>query len=157
MVLNALPGALILTLGILNSAPPTQAEDLKCKLISMMTKIEMNNIEDQKGHVVGIYERKGITIYDNGEVADESNHGWFDGNEGGGKWQGYCLQTFKDGSTMMMKYQGTDANDRIVECTWELIQGTGRFEGIKGKGIMTGDFYGKFENSIISGTYTVKK
>jgi len=153
----ALPGALVITLGALGSTSPVQAEDLKCKLISMMTKVEMNNIEDQKGHIVGIYERKGITIYENGEVAEETNHGWFDGDDHSDIFQGYCFQTFKDGSTTMLKYQGRDENDRIVDCTWEFIKGTGRFEGIKGKGILVGNYHGKFEYSTITGTYTVKK
>jgi len=141
---------------ILVFAAPAQAEDLKCRLISTVTKVETNNIDDQEGHIVGIFERKGLMLHENGEIANELNRGVFDSVKGVSKWQGYCLQTFMDGSTMWMWHQGTNDKGQIVEASFEFIKGTGRFEGIKGRGTFTGQDYGSFNYLQFTGTYTLR-
>jgi len=145
---------LVISAWVLGSAAPAQAEDLKCKLISMYTKVETNKIDDQEGHIIGIYERKGLMVHENGEVANELNRGVFDSIKGVSKYQGYCLQTFKDGSTMMMKHQGT-INKGQLEASFEFIKGTGRFEGIKGRGTYSGQNYENFNYLQFTGTYTL--
>ncbi len=153
----ALFGILAITAWVLGPASSAQAEDLKCRLVSTIIKVETNKIDDQEGHIMGIYERKGLMLHDNGEVANELNRGVFDNVKGVSKWQGYCLQTFKDGSTMMMKHQGTNNKGQIVEARFELIRGTGRFEGIKGQGTFTGQDHGSFNYLQFTGTYTLPK
>ena len=146
---------LVISAWVLGSAAPAQAADLKCKLISMGTKVETNKIDDQEGHIIGIFERKGLMVHENGEVANELNKGFFDSVKGVSKYQGYCLQTFKDGSTMMMKHQGTINKGQIADASFEFIKGTGRFEGIKGRGTYTGQNYGSFNYLQFTGTYTL--
>jgi hypothetical protein len=146
-------GILVISAWVLGSTVPAQAADLKCKLISMGTKVETNKIDDQEGHIIGIFERKGLMVHENGEVANELNRGVFDSLKGVTKFQGYCLQTFKDGSTMMMKHQGTNDKGKIVEASFEFIKGTGRFEGIKGRGTYTGQNYESFNYLQFTGTY----
>ena len=146
---------LVISAWVLGSAAPAQAADLKCKLISMGTKVETNKIDDQEGHIIGIFERKGLMVHENGEVANELNRGFFDSVKGVTKFQGYCLQTFKDGSTMMMKHQGTINKGQIADASFEFIKGTGRFEGIKGRGTYTGQNYGSFNYLQFTGTYTL--
>lgn len=150
-------GILVITAWVLGFASSTQAEDLKCKLISTVTKVDINKVDDQEGHIVGTLERKGLMIHENGEVANELNKVIFDRVKEGSKWQGYCLQTFKDGSTIMMKHQGTNEKGQIVAASFELIKGTGRFEGIKGKGTFTGQDHGSFNYLQFTGTYTLPK
>jgi hypothetical protein len=150
-----LMGILIISAWVLGSASMAQAENLKCRLISMATKVETNKIDDQEGHVMGLYERKGLMLHDNGEVANELNRGVFDNIKGVSKWEGYCIQAFKDGSTMVMKHKGTNNKGQIVEASFELIKGTGRFEGIKGRGTFTGQDHGSFNYLQFTGTYTL--
>jgi hypothetical protein len=148
-------GILVILAWVLGSAAPSQAEDLKWKLISMGTKVETNKIDDQEGHIIGIFERKGLMIHENGDVANELNRGFIDIVKGVRKFQGYCLQTFKDGSTIMMKHQGTNVKGQVVEASFELIKGTGRFDGIKGQGTFTGQDYESFNYLHFTGTYTL--
>jgi hypothetical protein len=154
---------LMISVWILMSAAPVKAETLKCTLVSGMTKVETLKVDDQEGHIVGVYERKGVMVHENGEIANELNRGVFDSVKGVNKWQGYCVQTFKDGSTMWMKHQGTGEKGQIVEATFELIKGTGRFEGIKGQGTFTGGRvafskdHGGFNHLHFTGTYTLPK
>lgn len=154
---------LVISAGLLVCVSPANAETLKCRLISGLTKTEVNQVGDEEGHVIGMYERKGLMLHENGEVANELNRGVFDSAGGITKWQGYCLQTFKDGSTMWMKHQGTMDKGQIVEASFEFIKGTGRFEGIKGKGTFTGGLvtyaedHGGYEDLRFTGTYTLEK
>jgi hypothetical protein len=148
-------GILVISAWVLGFAALAQAEDLKCKLISMGTKVETNKIDDEEGHIIGIFERKGLMIHENGELANELNRGFIEVVKGVRKFQGYCLQTFKDGSTMMMKHQGTNVKGQIVEASFQFIKGTGRFEGIKGQGTYTGQDYGSFNYLQFTGTYTL--
>ena len=148
-------GIVAISAWILGPAAQAEAEELNSRLISTITKVETNKIDDQEGHVVGTFERKGLMVHENGEVANELNRGIFDNVGGVSKWQGYCLQTFKDGSTMMMKHHGTNVKGQIAEASFELIKGTGRFEGIKGGGTFTGQDYGSFNYLQFTGTYTL--
>jgi hypothetical protein len=148
-------GILVISAWVLGSVVPAQSADLKCKLISMGTKVETNKIDDQEGHIIGIFERKGLMVHENGEVANELNKGFFDSVKGVSKYQGYCLQTFKDGSTMMMKHQGTINKGQFADASFEFIKGTGRFEGIKGQGTYTGQNYESFNYLQFTGTYTL--
>ena len=141
-------------------AGPAWAETLKCRLVNGVTKMETMAVGDEEGHVVGVYERKGVMMHENGEVANEATWGIFDSAKG---WQGYCLQTFQDGSTIWMRHQGSMQKGKIVEATFELTGGTGRYEGIKGGGTFTGGYVsysedsGGFGDFHFTGTYTLPK
>ena len=87
---------LVISAWVLGSASPTHAEDLKCRLVSIVTKVDTHKVDDQEGHIVGTAERKGLMLHDNGDVANELNKVIFDSVAGVSKWQGYCLQTFKE-------------------------------------------------------------
>ena len=140
-----------------SSVLPAQAVVLRCRLISTTIKAEVNKVNDVNEHYIGTYIRKGLMLHDNGEVASEVNHGIVDMVNGIEKWEGYCEQTFKDGSMMVMKYQGRGANDKILEASFEFVKGTGRFEGLKGKGTFSGGDFGGFGDYRFTGTYTVKQ
>jgi len=43
-------GILVISAWVFGYVAPAQAEDFKCKLISMGTKVETNKIDDQEGH-----------------------------------------------------------------------------------------------------------
>jgi len=150
-------GILVISAWVLGSAVPAQTEEVKWRLISMRTKVDTNKVDDQEGHLVGTLERKGLMLHDNGEVANELNKVIFDYSKDVRKFQGYCLQTFKDGSTIMMKHQGKNDAGKYIDTSFELIKGTGRFEGINGKGTFTGQDYGDFNDLRFTGTFILPK
>lgn len=51
--------------------PAAQAGEItsKHKIVAPITKIEVIPVPDVKGHVVGVLERRGVAIYENGETA----------------------------------------------------------------------------------------
>ena len=54
------------------------AEDLNFKLVSMYDKIEVVKVTETEGVMLGVMDRKGLSIFDNGEIATTNCRGTFD-------------------------------------------------------------------------------
>jgi hypothetical protein len=128
---------LLLVVGLGIFATQTKAKELKWKVISYITKVQLIPVGDKEGHAVGIYERRGVMIYENGEVAAYLGKGTVDWTKGNGSGVVYSQGTFKDGSTTWSKCQFTSRIPKgkklpYYEGKGEFTKGTGRFKGIKG-------------------------
>jgi len=136
-------GIFFITASIL--VPAAQAGEItsKHKIASSIVKMEVVPVPDVKGHVVGVLERRGVAIYENGETATYHSRLTFDSIKGQeATYSGYCDISFADGSISMTKFQGTasGAKPRLIKGTGKYIKGTGRFEGIKGKVSFSGKY-----------------
>jgi hypothetical protein len=159
-------GILLIALGLLVSVAPVGAETMKFRNVGHVAKSEMFEVGDVEGHYIGAYERKGLALHDKGEIAIQFCKGTFDSSGGITSYQGHSILHFEDGSTVSMKYEGksvpaSGGKMRSSEATFEFTTGTGRFEGIKGKGSFSGmeprflkDFRGYAYFDFI-GTYTL--
>ena len=78
-------------------------------------------------------------VFENGEVATAYQVGTGDMIKMYGPFQVYSTWTCADGSTIIIKTQGT-AGGTATSGTSEIIKGTGRFEGIKGTHTMKSRF-----------------
>jgi len=148
--------------------PATQAGEktMKYKIVSSITKLEKCPVPDVKGHAVGLLEKRGVAIYENGETAAYHTRLTFDSIKGqGGPFWGYCDYTFADGSTRILKYQGTitlppGEKLRSFKGEGKYIKGTGRFEGIEGKVSFKGKYITPYTkdktkgDTVIEGTST---
>jgi hypothetical protein len=162
-------GILLITALIL--VPSALAGEItsKHKIAAPITKMEAVPVPDVEGHVIGVLERRGVAIYENGETAAYHSRLTFDSIKGGEtSFSGYCDINFADGSISMTKFQGTVPvveGKKIIKGTGEYIKGTGRFEGIKGKVSFTGKYvtpYTKDETKgdvvlEVTSTYTLAK
>jgi hypothetical protein len=153
--------------------PAAQAGEktVKLKLISPLTRIEVVPIPDVERHAIGVLERRGVAIYENGETAAYHTRATFDSIRGqGGSFLGYSDYTFADGSTIVSKYQGTSwvpSGEKLysLKGTGKYIKGTGRFEGIKGKVTFSGKYVTPYTKDKtkgdaiveVTGTYTLPK
>jgi len=153
--------------------PATQAGEktVKYKVASSITKLEKCPVPDVKGHAVGLLEKRGVAIYENGEIAAYHTRVTFDSIKGqGGLFWGYSDYTFADGSTKISKYQGTitlPPGEKLssFKGKGKYIKGTGRFEGIKGKFSFTGKYVTPYTKDktkgdtiiYVTGTYTLPK
>jgi hypothetical protein len=156
-------GILVISAWVLGSAIQAGAETMKSRTSTYLAHIEVLPVGDVEGHIVGTFSRKGLSFYENGEVAIYTNWGTLDFIKGNGPFQGYSLVTFQDGSTYTIRWQGTvEAN--LYKLTGEYIKGTKRFEGIKGTFSGTGKGltpYSKEKGTFgdayydIMGTYTL--
>jgi hypothetical protein len=143
------------------------ADTSKSKVTSYVTKMEVLPVPDVPGHLYGIYERRGVAIFENGEEAAYWNCGMFDLINKSGPYQGYCILTYKDGSTIIIKNKGTlmipkGGKSPVSEGTGIYIKGTGRFEGIKGTLTFKGHYITPYSKDTkgdmifsTTGTYTL--
>lgn len=97
---------------------------------------------DDENHVVGIGEFRGIAIFDDGEITVHRYDGWFDLTDGSGKFHGYALWRFEDGSEIRASYDGAARkfgdNFIGVEAKFQDFSGSGRFAGVSGVGEFAG-------------------
>jgi hypothetical protein len=131
----------ILTTFTLTFVPNAGAQSvtIKWKTFSYINKAEGNLYGGDKNRLVGIFTRRGLSVYENGEVALVSSWGTFDNEitKRVGKSEVFNLYTFEDGSTIMAKYNmkailSPKDSKHKFEFSGEFTDGTGRFKGIKG-------------------------
>jgi hypothetical protein len=162
-------GILLIAVWLFVPATQARAETVKIKYSTQFTKREVVPVPGEKGHIVGLYERRGVAIVEN-EVAATAICGTLDGIKKKVSFQGYTQMTFKDGSTWALTHQGTLVRPPgeelgLYKIKGEFIKGTGRFEGIKGKYSGTGRYITpltkdetKGDNWMeITATYTLPK
>jgi hypothetical protein len=129
--------ALVLSVTFGLFATQARGETVKSTVTSSLVKVGFVPVPDVKGHMVGLYERRGVAVYENGDVGAYHTRGTFDFTNSNGPFQGYSQTTFEDGSITIIKYQGTmkkAEGQKLPELSGKgvYIKGTGRFQGIKG-------------------------
>jgi len=131
-------GILVISVWVLGSAIQAGAETMKYKAYTYVVKSENILIGDVEGHAVSLTIRRAILEFENGETGTNIIIITGDRIKGSGPISLYSTITFTDGSTIVIKSQGTTGGGTAVgvqttaELTGEIIKGTGRFEGIKG-------------------------
>ncbi len=118
---------------------PVNAETLKFKAYTYVTKAERTPVGDVDGHIMGFSIRKAFIVFENGEVAIQTSVGTTDAIKGSGSSLQYQTISFSDGSTIIIRTQTTltgtaPGAPTSAKLTREIIKGTGRFQGIKGTG-----------------------
>jgi hypothetical protein len=104
---------------------------MKFKFYTWVIKRESLPVADVEGHALGLNVRNAFYAFENGEVATSISVGWNDYIKGAGPFMQYLTFTFEDGSTIIVKNQGT-AGGAAAQWKSEIIKGTGRFQGITG-------------------------
>jgi hypothetical protein len=130
-------GILLISAWVLGSAIRASAETMNYKSYTYVTKMEAIPVGDVEGHTVSLTIRGGFDVFENGEVATIYTVATSDLIKSSGPFMQYLTIRFEDGSTIMIKSQGTlggTAPGAVASGGWtsEIIKGTGRFEGIKG-------------------------
>jgi hypothetical protein len=138
---------LVVGLGIFTTQ--AKAKEIKWKMINYITKVLFIPVDNGEGHMVGVFERRGVTIFENGEVAASLLRGTFDWTKSNGPGITYTRTTFTDGSTTWSKSQWTSSIPPgkklpYIEGKGEFIKGTGRFKGIKGSFTFKGPYITPF-------------
>jgi len=141
-IIVTLISAVFVLTGFLPMITEAGAETMNFKLVSMIEKRERVKVTQTEGVMIGVLDRKGLSIFDNGEIATTSCRGTFDSKKG---FQGYSSMIFEDGSTLVLYWKGPTSQSRPAGGKYwqytmavEYAEGTGRFKGIQGKGTYTG-------------------
>ncbi len=117
-------------------------EKFKCRTVMYTTKFHPIDVGDEDGHIVAVWEGKGIQ---NNREGKWFNDGWVDVNRGisdvnlktgVGSIVYYGYVTDKDGDKYYYKGEVKNNISR-----WEIVKGTGKFEAIHGGGTSTEMYY----------------
>ena len=90
------------------------------KEVSPVVDATVKKLSDQDGHVMGLYERRGVALFEDGSNAAYYSVGHFDvviGHGMTGTHAGWTELTFLDGSKIFYEYKGeeyTDNPDREI-------------------------------------------
>jgi len=138
----ALVGILVIVASLLVPVTLAAAETMKWRHVFFMDKYEEIQPGDVEGHVIGMWQDHGLAMLEDGEFASLRGQGIYDSLTIEG-FRGYDSLTFEDGSTVWFKIKITDTPAEqegvlLLAGTIEFTKGTGRFEGIKGSGSVTG-------------------
>ncbi|MCG8696261.1 MAG: hypothetical protein MI806_34010 [Minwuiales bacterium] len=117
---------------------------------------------DQPNHIVGIAAFRGIAIFSEDDIAVHRYDGWFDLENGSGKFHGYALWRFEDGSEIKAAYDGdarrASNGNFEVEAGLHSVSGTGRFAKATGDGTFSGrrlEPIDKGGSTYLTGTLTL--
>lgn len=133
-------GIIVTAAWVLGATFQAGAETLNYKLYTYVTKYERVPIGDVEGHAVSMTVRNSFFVLESGEVATAFSVSTGDTTKGTGPFSQYTTITFPDGSIITTKTQGTVEGRPVYSVgeyasggwTGEILQGTGRFQGIKG-------------------------
>ena len=99
----------------------------------LATAVHTLKVPDMEEHIIWLIEAKGIYSSEKWGNALVYQIFTWDSIKGSGPCQGYDRWTFPDGSAIDQKWEGKVAGGS-VEGPVTLLKGTGKFEGIQGKG-----------------------
>jgi len=149
---------LILTSTIILSANISFAETSKYRIFSHMTKMEVMPFEFVKSPANGIFERRGLVSFENGDVGIYLARGTFKATPKGGTAEGFSQITHSDGSTTVSNFdlsytKSPDTKLNTYTGTGKVVSGTGRFEGIQGENTVTGQNLTPYDKDNKSESY----
>ena len=100
-------GILVISAWVLGSAIQVAAETMNYKFYTWMIKYESVPVGDVEGHTVGFGMRGAFYVFENGEIATIDHVSTGDFVKGAGPFMQYVTIKFEDGSTIIIKSQGT--------------------------------------------------
>ena len=127
------------------------AEEHAGRLVQHTQKVETKEVGDVPGHITGVAETYGLIFFskgpESGKIATTMATSHFDVVNGKGTGTAERVITYPDGSTLTLKVVGTqtpvDGGKRTaIEGSYEFAAGTGRYEGMEGKGTYKGERIG---------------
>jgi len=128
-------GLIAFTMGILLIGNSLAGEKGKVasRIDYLATVVHTIKVPDMEDHTIWLVEAKGIYFSEKWGNALVYQIFTWDSIKGSGPCRGYDRWAFPDGSTIDGPWEGKSTG-ASVEGTLTLIKGTGKFEGIQGKG-----------------------
>jgi len=154
----------VLWLALLPAVPAAAGEvSLSYQAVMHVTASHAAPVLGDASHLVGTGEFRGLAIFPEREIARHRYQGWFDLTGGSGRYEGYALWRFDDGSEIRAAYYGTArsvaAADYEVQARIKDISGTGRFAGASGEGSFSGRRFDAIEDggtTYLTGTLSLR-
>ena len=122
----------------------TNAETKKNRIYAYVTKSHVIPVGFVKAPANMIIERRGVAEFEDGEVATVLIRASGKMIPKGGQLEGFTLYTFEDGASYATKWKvqlvKKEGSLPTISGKGTIVNGTGRFKGIKGDSTSTGKF-----------------
>ncbi len=134
-------GLILLFLAVMT---PSRAEEITLNYQAVMHVRSSDSfpVLDDKSHIIGIAQFRGLAIFPGDNVVVHRYEGWFDLVRGSGKFHGHAMWTFDDGAILEAAYDGeakaSEDGSISVSATFHDFSGTGRFGNVSGSGSFSG-------------------
>lgn len=127
----------LLFAAVITAWPLAKERRVDGRSVHYYTQLEIEQLDDVEGHVIGTYETNGVGFQENGDISTSHGKGTFDQINDEGAQEGTVYRTFDDGSTIVTHFEGRSKRTkggRVGEGSYTCVEGTGRFEGIRCSG-----------------------
>ena len=127
----------LLTLG---GGAIAEERSLECRLYMAEATEESSAYEaESAGRMLGTFRRSSVCVFADGSVADKQFVNAYSAAADGasGTDHGFSVYTFEDGDTLTLAYGGGWDEDGY-RSEYEVLAGTGAYEGASGTGTITG-------------------
>jgi hypothetical protein len=128
-----------LAFGVSLVADALAGEKMKGRTVKYTVKWESVDVGDEEGHVVAVYEHRGVqSILEGRKSADGAvlrEVGLLDMNMKSltGSGFGYGDLTDKDGDKYSFTWKGGTTEPKLWEGEFTVVNGTGKYDGMRGK------------------------
>jgi hypothetical protein len=141
---NLLTAGLVGAVTYLASIGGAQADvTVKFRIIMHVTAAQTLDVSGIDGQTMTVVHYSGLASFADGSVGTANLTAETDYNKGSGTYTGYYNIVLKDGSTITYKATNMPARlegsvTNFPEAPVSIVRGTGRFDGAKGDGIISG-------------------
>jgi hypothetical protein len=143
----AMMALIVFAMAILLVGNAVAGEKFRGRTISYATKWEQVGVPGDEKHLMAVAESKGISSNKEGKAFGEGTVdravGVYDIDLKAetGSNHGYTESTDRDGDKIYYRWEGTRIKGKLWGSQWEgkytILRGTGKYEGIQGKGTWT--------------------
>ena len=131
---------IVFVLGVTAIGDVAAGQKVRHRTVWYTVKWEQIDVPGEEGHLIGVLENKGIETVFEGKILPDGSVaravGLVDVNTktGEGSLRAYREATDSDGDKRYDTYEGKRVSDTLWEGEWTTMRGTGKYEGITGKG-----------------------
>jgi len=128
--------ALLLSSAVVSAPALCQAgeQELAFQLVTRAMDVKTEKIAEIDGQAVSTGRYAGTAVFADGRIANKEFTFSFDFRKGAGPFYGYSTYTFVDGSSLVMRFQGTLEAGKSMRGQYTVLSGTGIYQGASGSG-----------------------
>lgn len=139
----------------------TGAEEVPIQWREAFVTVESTRtpVDGHQEHALGLMRQRGFAFFDNDEVASVNVLLIFERRGNTTQYTGYAVYTFADGATKIGRFEGHGDPVGKQSGKFSFEGGTGRYQGITGKGTFTGQGFPPHGDIVldVTGSYSLEE
>lgn len=109
-------------------------QELTFQLVTHAIDVKTEKITEIDGQVVSTGRYAGVAVFADGRIAHKEFTFSFDFRKGAGPFYGYSSYMFLDGSSLVLRFEGTAEPGKPMLGRYTVINGSGIYQGATGTG-----------------------